>query len=526
MKTLSNDITLQVETTGIPEGYVSTKIYADGIGVFSGQAYIPGDNSSLAININDIASQNRGKYDYLKLTDDGVVTTTPLIDDIYGTISYQYRFKRGQISRYGVQITKDSSNYSKYEDVLTGYDYPNKDLKPQYMDPSISNLCRIMQGCDWVYDHDEEIGNFQNLLLPHYPYIATNKYGMGLQLWTTGQPNINRAYELECELGGDVSLGSLIYVSSNSTFISLNDLITGFNMGDIDNDTSIYLKLHGVSGDEFGDYDEGYTYYPGDVMIDHLIKTTYVKNEDRSSVQRIDRTSPNFKNELSRYIANANAQLEIPQAFNTLSQWSAEAITEDPSTSVYHTHTFISESYTQENLDEFISYYTDVIVEETLRYRFTVEPYFATATSTIEVPTRYYGSCPVAIFDKCYSRYYLAWMDRYGDVQSQAFDGKIEYSENIENIEMQDYKLRRRPIQKLIQPKWKLNTKWLSEYIYPMYEAMFTSPYLLLYDTQTDRSWNVILTDTNYKEKTYKTEKGLFNLEITLEANKKQNYIF
>jgi hypothetical protein len=59
-----------------------------------------------------------------------------------------------------------------------------------------------------------------------------------------------------------------------------------------------------------------------------------------------------------------------------------------------------------------------------------------------------------------------------------------------------------------------------------MYEAIFTSPYLLLYDTETDRAWNVILTDTNYKEKTFKTEKKLFNLEINVEANTKQNYIF
>lgn len=526
MKSLSDDITLQVETTGIPEGYVSTKIYANGIGVFSGQAYIPGDNSSLAININDIASQNRGKYDYLKLTDDGVVTTTPLIDDIYGTILYQYRFNRGQIQRYGVQITKDSSNYSQYEDVLTGYDYPNKDLKPQYMDPSISSLCRIMQGCDWVYDHEEEIGNFQNLLLPHYPYVATNKYGMGLQLWTTGQPNVNRAYELECEISNDVSLGSLIFTSSNSTFITLNDLITGFNMGDIDKDTSIYLKLHGVSGDEFGDYDEGYTYYPGFVNISALMLNRYRTGETEPHSRVIRRDNREFRDWLSKYIEDAKIQLDIPVEYNTLYSWNVNEITENPSTNVYYTHTRNDEAATQAKLDEFISYYEEVTVAIMLDYTYKVRPVFSTSTSTVEVPDKYYGNCPVAIFDKCYSRYYLAWMDRYGDVQSQAFDGKPEYTEKIENSEIQDYKLRRRIAQKQIQPVWKLNTKWLSEDIYPMYEAIYTSPYLLLYDTQTNRSWNVILTDTNYKEKTYKTEKSLFNLEITLEANKKQNYIF
>ena len=59
-----------------------------------------------------------------------------------------------------------------------------------------------------------------------------------------------------------------------------------------------------------------------------------------------------------------------------------------------------------------------------------------------------------------------------------------------------------------------------------MYEAIYTSPYLLLYDTETDRSWNVILKDTDYKEKKYRDERKLFNLEITVENNLKENYIF
>lgn len=525
MKTLSDDITLQVETTGIPAGYVYTKIYANGIGVFSGQAYVPGDNSSLAVNINDIASQNRGKYDYLKLTDDGIVTTTPLIDDTYGTISYQYRFNRGQIYAYTVNVTKDSSTYSKSENVLTGYDYPNKDLKPTSMDEEDSSLCRIMQGGDWIYNHDEAIGSFQNLLLPHYPYVATDKYGMGLQLWAAGQPNVLTSYELECEISSDVSLGSLVFGSSNSTFITLNDLITKFNMGNIDKDTSIYLKKHGVSGDEFGDYDEGYTYYPGNVTITSIKQTRYAQGID-PQVTYIDRSNSTFATKLEEYRRAALIYLDIPQEFNTLPSWDVNKITKDPSTSVYYYSSRNIPEDTQDKLDEFMTYYEELLIKQSAVFTYKYQLIFDTEVKTIDVPTRYYGTCPVAIFDKCYSRYYLAWMDRYGDVQSQAFNGKAEYNENIENSEIQDYKLRRRVVQNQIQPTWKLNSGWISEDIYPMYEAMFTSPYLLLYDTQTNRSWNVILTDNKYTEKTYKNQKSLLNLDITLEANKKQNYIF
>lgn len=399
MRTLSDDITLKVETTDISQGYAETTIYANDTLVFRGQAYLPGDNSPLEVNINDIASQNRGKYDHLKLNDDGVLTSTPMM---YNTVYGNYRFYPGQICTYEVDLDKRTGSsddyYDESETIIAGYDYPNKDLKPTSLDTSVSSLCRIMQGCDWIYNHDEEVGSFNNLLLPHYPYIATEKYGMGLQLWGSLADRWTKKYELQCETGSNVSLGTVFYViqNSDSTFLTLKDLVDGFNIGNIDNDTSIYLKLTGESEDEFGDWVEG----------------------------------------------------------------------------------------------------------------------------------KYYGTCPVAVFDKCYSRYYLAWMDRYGDVMSQPFNGKPEYTEKIENSEIQDYKLRRRVVHKQIQPIWKLNTGWIKEDIYPMYEAMFTSPYLLLYDTQTDRSWNVILTDTDYKEKTYKTERSLISLEITLEANKKQNYIF
>ena len=93
---------------------------------------------------------------------------------------------------------------------------------------------------------------------------------------------------------------------------------------------------------------------------------------------------------------------------------------------------------------------------------------------------------------------------------SQPFDGKIEYSEDIENDEIKDYKERRRVSHKTVQPKWILNTKWLSEDVYPMYEAIFTSPYILLYDTLTDRAWNVSLSAEAavYATLTYTYEDG------------------
>ena len=74
--------------------------------------------------------------------------------------------------------------------------------------------------------------------------------------------------------------------------------------------------------------------------------------------------------------------------------------------------------------------------------------------------------------------------------------------------------------------KWTLNTTWLKEEYYPYYESIFTSPYLLLYDTQNDKSYNVIVSDKGYTEKTRRNQKNLFNLTINVTANKTQKMYY
>jgi hypothetical protein len=75
--------------------------------------------------------------------------------------------------------------------VLTGYDYPNKDLLPDFVYPIPSGqpesqknyLQRVIQGSRWFYNSGEDMGTFDNLLVPHYPAKDTSKYGVGLQLF-------------------------------------------------------------------------------------------------------------------------------------------------------------------------------------------------------------------------------------------------------------------------------------------------------------------------------------------------------
>ena len=132
----------------------------------------------------------------------------------------------------------------------------------------------------------------------------------------------------------------------------------------------------------------------------------------------------------------------------------------------------------------------------------------------------------VAEIKSCKERYYLLWQDRYGSYQSQPFKGKMEYSEDFTNEEILSYTGRRRKSNVVIHPKWKLNSGWLKEQLFPFYESIYVSPILKLYDTKTEHEYDVILKDTPYVEKKYLNDKKLLSIELNLEATETQNIIY
>ena len=132
----------------------------------------------------------------------------------------------------------------------------------------------------------------------------------------------------------------------------------------------------------------------------------------------------------------------------------------------------------------------------------------------------------VAEIKSCKERYYLLWQDRFGSYQSQPFKGKMEYSEDITNEEILSYTGRRRKSNVIVQPKWKLNSGWLKEQLFPFYESIYVSPILKLYDTKTENEYDVILKDTPYVQKKYLNDKKLLSIELNLEATETQNIIY
>lgn len=533
MKTLDEKILVQISTLGFnTPAYVITSFYKQSLGVFKGRSYVEYGQNAIECVLNDIVMQNKGDDDYLKLNAGGSVETIPLFNDTYGTTPYKRRYKQGQATTYKVQADQDNVHNSEEVVAIAAYNYPNKDLRPNCVvnEANGSSIDRLMSGCDWLWDETNGIEHFNNLLLPHYPFKSTERYGMGLHLWA---PDVilENTYSLKRIRGNELEIGVPVYNKSSMTFITLQSLLNGTSETELeDGDETVYLKLTNVAYGAFGNDVAAYTdYYVGKTITSLEVYRRRSGSSDAftlyNTITRTDRTK--FQQGMQSYITAAIQQLPPSAQYKRVSTWDALEITRRPATVVGST-TVQNSGYAMQWDAGWENYYSsnNVITNTTGGYDFMIRPVFNTRVTQTYHEAHFDGNCPVCVLDKCYSRYYLAWYDRYGDVQSQAFDGKIEYSEDIETEEIQDYCNYRRVSQKALQPTWKLNTKWINENVYPIYESIFTSPYLLLYDTEQDKSWNVLVKDNKYTEKTHKNQKSLINLEITVEANKKENYIY
>lgn len=153
------------------------------------------------------------------------------------------------------------------------------------------------------------------------------------------------------------------------------------------------------------------------------------------------------------------------------------------------------------------------------------------SNTTYSIPRADYsvwcGGEELAIIDICPAKYYLMWQDRAGSYQSQAFDMVSTYSETFNKEYITDYSNTKRLTTINTQPKIKIQTGYISNDLYPYFESIYTSPYLLLYDTQEDKSYLVNVTGTEYVEKTFKNQsKQLFNIQLDLEFANTQKMIY
>ena len=158
-------------------------------------------------------------------------------------------------------------------------------------------------------------------------------------------------------------------------------------------------------------------------------------------------------------------------------------------------------------------------------YEGTIGEQSDTQLPTLVISTRNHIH-QVAVIDLCPAKYYLQWVDRAGGIQCQPFKGKPTYSEDFTKVQIQSGIGYKRNVNLQSSSKWVLNTDWLNQDMYPYYESIFTSPYLLLYDAENDRSYNVLATDKSYTEKTRENQNKMFNLTLNVVANKTQNMYY
>lgn len=126
----------------------------------------------------------------------------------------------------------------------------------------------------------------------------------------------------------------------------------------------------------------------------------------------------------------------------------------------------------------------------------------------------------------CPAKYYLMWQDRAGSFQSQPFNGVETYSENYSREYITNHHGHKLLNTLGVSSKIKIQTGFIEDELYPYYESIFTSPYLLLYDTEEDKSYLVNVTG-EYTEKTFKNQgRQFFNLQLDLEFATQQNIIY
>lgn len=156
----------------------------------------------------------------------------------------------------------------------------------------------------------------------------------------------------------------------------------------------------------------------------------------------------------------------------------------------------------------------------------TLQQMFRNAVIDTTKDKAYIGPTHNHIFaqiDMCPAQYYVQWIDRYGTYQCQPFSKISTFSNDYSTTTMVAYNKEKRPIFKTVNSTWNLNSEFIPEDKLPYYESLFVSDKVILYDAKNDMSYNVVLTDTKFVEKTFANQqRRMFNLQITLEKANEQ----
>lgn len=484
MKYLDEDIEITVYNLTIStDGTYTYTILVGNDVVFIGNCFLQAGQTSVSIAVNDIISSY--KYNPNKFA-----RTNP--DTAFNDVTNE------AIPEVTVRIADSTGNY-KYnsEYVAMIYRYPHR---LRALETNVQPLEAVSDGFIMR----------QGNLIPRIPYALTNNYGLGFMLengyigkWTS-------------KIQGDFLKTITLPTDQNYIYTKYyrgTDLFNNTSATPIDDVTINISSQVTATPVEYLEMEET---YEGTAYVDtHIQHNEFVVSQ--SSLKRISVTASGGRNVCI-----------VPVPTTTMQHASYRISGKDSPTLdwiSFHWDGTSDWDVTILNYDTQFDARSIWLLE--FDYVITNPRYDEVTISNIKLfdTTRGLQILPLAIAEACPAKYYLQWVDRYGSLQSQPFNGKDKFSEQIETQSIQNYLGHNRKINWEINPKWEINTQWIDANLYPYYESIFVSPYLVLYDTENDVAYDVVLTDKTYKEEQFKNDKKMFNLTLNIELDKKQNIL-
>lgn len=565
----NNKVTITLQTPEVNKYYYYTISFKNKP-IYLGRYYLLPGKTDITIYYNDIV--NNYKYN------NNLFDRATEVNAVYNIAT------TFTISVYDdIQRTDLIQTVNVYPFLNTSY--PFKDFKAPFATPVESSstkreICMpYLQGIEYASLTDETT---ELMLYPHYPAILTDKLSFG-QVFNTGidihelilgikDEEYNFDYESfllvdqatdfyltkkMSDFGGNLGYTDGIYLSNDiwSTITTSGYKLFKVKIDNIydDQDQELYWFIldWGYSDDYFKPYDETYIrkysiYKPstGRYYREYLAK---VPVERLTEYMRL-------VTELRQYYTITLHEVNNKVDFcSTSALFRGVATVTDMNELLYNVYGMDANFFRNKNSD----FYWVVDGEETASVEFNT-PYAVYDTALLTdiwnnneaaltsdafmvdsqlfklsdksaTPTYKedidYKLMKLADIDICPAKYYLQWFDRFGGIQCQPFDGKSTPSISYNTAYITNFIEEKRIYDIGYTSKWELNTNWIDEKYYPLYESIFVSPYLKLYDTINDKAYNVIITDQSYTEKTFDNQRDLFNLTINLIENSEKHII-
>ena len=472
MKYLDEDIIIKVQTQIHEDGVYQYRVYIGSKLIFVGNTFLQSGITYKDFYLNDILNNYHWKGEFTDGYNNGLIETVKIQLDNnggydYGTeeVMFIHRYPHN-LSHINTPLIPSSTSSGDFMPLLLGSDWRNRKLllPPTY--PFNNGTLQF-----------KYLGLYSDNTINQDLVIRNSKTGSEtIEQFVVGEEIDGGIYGLS-----SYNIGDLCTLTASD--VTEDDLSIGFA-------SSVNTK-----------YDKGKIYVtpgaitPGTTTITNCIVKTYTKG---SSLAKETITNPSTSISLEGITS-------LSVTFNS-NDVNMRRVT-------YTVNSDKCPDFDYDTTTNVLTIGTDDTVD-------TINP------DEIVIRTNNNYDVVVAKIDRC-SRYFVSWVDRYGGIQIQPFEGTTTFKESIERKTITDYKGYDKNIGITTSPKWTLNTKWINQKYYPIYEGIFVSPTVQLYDAIEDKLYDVVVEDSDYTEKTFMNQsRNLFNLQLNVVLSKKQNMIF